>query len=188
MDDTPSGIVGVSVGPAIHTGRSHVVDGVSGATRSDTVNNWKEYALNTALFADMGIPTSRFGMSGTLGLRFLGDMNMVNRIASFAVIGRYRFRFRLSGARLSSIEPWIGVGVGFHKVPEISTDVFVQLPLLAGCDFGMSTQWIITTEIQLNAMNPIGPTRYIEAGDSPEIHKLRYDSYIIRMGIAYRFY
>lgn len=188
INSTPSGAVGISTGPSIHNGRTHVVDGITGATQTETIQNWSTYAFNAAIILDMGIPTSAYGLDGTFGVRILNDVSIPKKIFSQALLARYRFQFNLSGASLHSIEPWVGIGIGFFFVPAVSEDVFVQLPIAAGCDFGVGDQWLISTDLQLNSMNPVGPFQHPTTASGIEYHKPRYDSYILRIGLAFRFY
>ncbi len=187
MDDVPHGQVGVDGGPSMHAGRTHVVDGVTGATRRRTTDDWQRYAFSAGLFADLGFPTSEKGLDGTVGMRLASGISVPGPFFDMNVLARYRLRFVLTGGR--SVEPWAGMGIGFHFIDRISSGLFVQLPIAVGCDFQIGgTGLVVTTQIQINTLNPSGPSREGESEGHPVWLMPRYDSYMLRLGLAWQFY
>jgi hypothetical protein len=138
-----------------------------------------------SLYADWGVPTYDRALRGTVGLRQTVDVSFPSQVYDFTLF--FRYRYRLVTPR-RTWEPWLGLGVGFHWAPAIARGVFFQLPVGLGIDIFGAKGIGITSLIQLNTLNPAGPVQRVDSDASSDFHRYRFDSYMLKIGIAYRFY
>lgn len=189
LDPNPHGLISVDMGVSLHTGRTDVADSISGATRQNDVKPWQKAAFSGGITVDLGLPSSPKGMNGTVGMRFTGTANYPGPFFGLNVMARYRFKIDLSLSGLKSIEPWIGAGLGFHFVDSISTSIYLQFPIGAGCDFQTGIpNFYITSQLEINTINPMGPTWSESSNGGQYWYRPHYDSYMIKVGLAYAFY
>ncbi len=187
-DKTGGGFVGAGVGYAHQFGRTYEVDAVSGATASaarETI--FADPGFTSAVFGDFGIVTVG---PGSFGLRVGIDVSVPGPYMGFSLEPRYRFKIITQHPHVTSVEPWLGVGVTTGWIEQFSTNVYMNFAGSVGTDirFGQSP-WYLGLQIDLNVVNFLAASEVVTLADgSKQEHASRWNNVLTKLHVSYRFY
>lgn len=174
QDRAPNLIFGGGLGYASHWGRTVTVDAVSGASTPSNKFHKQGLAMNTFVDASV-VEIGR----GNLGVSASFTIAMPKTFMNVALVPRYRLRFPLAGAAIRSIEPFAGLGVAFAFRDNIDKDVYVTVPISAGCDFQLGSDGVYGgVGLDLNLANPKG----VKHGSSED----HLDNAVVLLRVGYR--
>jgi hypothetical protein len=168
------GTLGARAGYAFHSGRSVVVDSVSGASTVEDTNLHTRSSFAWGVAVDVGL-----ALGGSLGLRVHLDGAAPGPFYTFTALPRWRWR-------LARLEPWVGAGVGVEL--EGGSGPFVGFPFAAGCDLALGGGWYLTAEAAATAMNPWGPSRTETTGAGERGLEDHLNRLAILLGVALRLF
>jgi hypothetical protein len=168
------GTVAARAGYVYHSGRSVVVDSVSGASTVEDTNVHTRSSVGWGVAVDLGLV-----LDDRLGLRLHVDASAPGPFYSFGALPRWRWRF-------AAAEPWLGAGLGIEL--EGDSGPFVSFPFAAGCDVALGRGWYLTTEVAATAMNPWGPSRTEKTADGERGLEDHLNRLAILLGVALRLF
>lgn len=173
-DPRTGATIGAHGGYAFHSGRSVVVDSVSGASTTQDVDVFTRSSFVGGLAFDLGVAAG----PGSVGARLFAD-GATGRFWAFGVMPRYRWHLR-------RLDPWIGAGLGLEL--HAGSDPFWSVPVAGGCDLDVGGGWYLTAELTAVMMNPWGPTRVEMSDDGARELEDHLNRLTIQLGVAYRLF
>ena len=186
--DAP-GLIGVGAGFSFHAGRTMVVDAVSGATSTTSIDEeFYEPAAALGAFLDMGLADSSIGPGASFGIRMGLDVSRPGPFYGVSVMPRYRLSIAQEGDTLKSVEPWIGFGFGFQSVHGLSSDVYLSLPGALGCDLQLLFSGFYIGAVIDVTLNPLGPHWSTTHGETRSSYTARHNMAAIKLVLTHRFY
>jgi hypothetical protein len=187
--DTPSGLIGVAGGFAVHSGRAVVVDAVSGASNRTDEDFFLQPAFAGGPLADLGFSAFGRSLPGTLGLRLWFDASAPGPFFAAVSLLRYRLELAVDRSALTGVAPWAGVGVALQWAERPSGEPFLSFPLSLGCDLELfAPGFYVGLQLDVSMMNPRGPSWSEHGRDGSRSYESHYNSGALKLAVAYRFY
>jgi hypothetical protein len=187
--DVPSGLVGLAGGVAVHSGRTAVVDAVSGASTRTDEDVFLQPAFAGGAFADLGFSPFSRRLPGTLGLRTWFDASAPGPFLAVVSLLRYRLELAIDGGRISRVAPWFGAGVALQWADSPDGAPFLSFPLSLGCDLELFTPGFYAgLQLDVSMMNPLGPSWSEHGEDGDRQYESHYNGGALKLVVSYRFY
>jgi hypothetical protein len=184
----PVGLLGVTGGFVLHSGRTEVVDGVSGASTRIDEDVYLQPGFAGGPVADLGFST--FGrIPGTLGVRLWFDACAPGPFFAAVSLIRYRLDLDVDRGPLRGIAPWFGVGAALQWKDRPGGEPFLSFPLSAGLDFGLLAAGLfVGLQLDVSMLNPVGPSWSGHDGGSSRQYQAHYNEGALKLTVTHRFY
>ena len=185
FDEEPHGMVGLGLGYAHHYGRTYEVDTVSGATETASEVSFADPGFSANLFGDFGL--LELG-PGTLGIRGSVDLSVPGPYFSLELLPRYRLEINTTGDQVTSLAPWLGLGLTMVFKEELDDNFFLELTSALGLDLKLGGSWYLGAQIDVSMVSFREVRSPIVLNGEAKEFESRLDNVALRISLSYLFY